>query len=248
MSLATLLESNPYLRERLQPTPGDEFYLHLSDLLIAIRSMSAVKYSKVLDYGSGGSPYRRLFEPTVYHRADLEGGPNLDFTYGPSAVLPADLSDYDCVLSTQVLEHVQDPAAYLQECHRVLRPGGHLILTTHGLFEDHGCPYDYWRWTVYGLKRLVESSGLQVNAVKKLTTGPRCAVFLAERDLSRLRFDSAGLYGKLLSLGTRLVRKIGSGRWHRACDICFAENRVVETDMPQHDRYVAIALQASRVN
>jgi SAM-dependent methyltransferase len=185
------------------------FYLHLSDLLIALNALIPEHLSTVLDYGCGGSPYRPLFGNCTYHRADLSGGNNLDFEYGPDSKLPLELSGYDCILSTQVLEHVQNPEAYLRECYRLLRPGGNLVLTTHGLFEDHACPYDYWRWTVYGLKRLVEDSGLKVEAAKKLTTGPRCAVFLVERQLHWLRFGAAGTYGKLLSAGV----KAGEAAW-----------------------------------
>jgi SAM-dependent methyltransferase len=160
--------------------------------------------------------------------------------------LPMEVSGYDCVLSTQVLEHVEAPEIYLKECYRVLRPGGSLILTTHGLFEDHACPHDYWRWTIYGLKRLVENSGLHVVSSKKLTTGPRSAVFLAERQLERLRFGSAGAYGKLLSMGIKVVKRLGSRLRHETCDKCFAQNRVVDGGDPGHDMYIAIALLAAR--
>jgi SAM-dependent methyltransferase len=235
-----------YLRERLNPQPGDELYLHLSDLLIALKALFPTHVSMVLDYGCGGSPYQPLFGSCTYHRADLSGGNNLDFEYGPDSKLPSEVSGYDCVLSTQVLEHVEDPESYLRECYRVLRPGGCLVLTTHGLYEDHACPYDYWRWTAYGLRRLVENSGLKIEAVKKLTTGPRSAVFLAERELHRLRFGAAGPYGKLLSIGVRAVRRLGSRRRHETCDISFAANRVVDIKEPDHNMYVAIALLASR--
>ena len=80
----------------------------------------------------------------------------MDFEYAADGRLPAEAADYDCILSTQVLEHVEDPAAYLQECYRVLSPGGHLLLTTHGIFEDHAVPRDYWRWTAVGLQRMIE--------------------------------------------------------------------------------------------
>src|SRR5215468_4458665 len=128
-----------YLKERLIPQPGDVLYLHLSDLLIALKALIPTHVSMVLDYGCGGSPYRPLFGSCTYHRADLSGGNNLDFEYRSDAKLPSDLSGYDCVLSTQVLEHVEDPQTYLGECYRVLCPGGCLILTTHGLYEDHAC-------------------------------------------------------------------------------------------------------------
>ncbi|MBV8832105.1 MAG: class I SAM-dependent methyltransferase [Hyphomicrobiales bacterium] len=242
-----------YLRERLNPRFGDQFYLHLSDLLIAIKHLRPASISKVLDYGCGGSPYRQLFEECVYHRADLRGGTNLDFEFGPDAHLPPELSNYDCVLSTQVLEHVENPKGYLDECYRVLRPGGYLILTTHGLFKDHACPYDYWRWTALGLKRAVESANLRVEAVKKLTTGLRGATFLAERELytdegERLKIDfrAAGLYGMTLSFFLRLLRRLGSARRHKASDALFTNCRVVDIGDAGHNSYVAIAVLATR--
>jgi hypothetical protein len=121
-----------------------------------------------------------------------------------------------------------------------------LILTTHGLFEDHACPQDYWRWTAHGLKRLVESTGLKVNAAKKVTTGPRSVVFLAERELWRLRFGKAGLYGKLLSLGIRAVERLGGRRRHEATDRSFSHCRVVDFEEAGHDMYVVVAMRASR--
>jgi SAM-dependent methyltransferase len=240
------LGRSEYLRERADPRPGDQFYLHLSDLLIAIKAFKRENVRRILDYGSGGSPYRSLFGDCIYHRADLIGGENLDFSYGTDALLPPDASNYDCVLSTQVLEHVEDPDEYLRECHRILRPGGRLILTTHGLFEDHGCPYDYWRWTVYGLRRLVERAGFEVAAAKKLTTGPRCAVFLAERELWRLRAGSAGRYGALFALGLRAVQRLGARRRHTWSDASFPGHRVVDLGEAGHDSYVAIAMLARR--
>jgi 2-polyprenyl-3-methyl-5-hydroxy-6-metoxy-1,4-benzoquinol methylase len=37
---------------------------------------------------------------------------------------------YDCVVSFQVIEHIQDDKLFLKEIHRVLKPGGVALLTT----------------------------------------------------------------------------------------------------------------------
>ena len=63
------------------------------------------------------------------------------------------------VISAQVLEHVPDPAAYLAETKRLLRPGGWLILSTHGIWIYHPCPLDLWRWTGAGLQRVLQVAG-----------------------------------------------------------------------------------------
>jgi 2-polyprenyl-3-methyl-5-hydroxy-6-metoxy-1,4-benzoquinol methylase len=97
------------------------------------------------------------------------------------------VGNYDFVLSSQVLEHVLDPAFYLSECFRVLKPGGKLLVTTHGTFWDHACPHDYWRWTAYGLRQAVENAGFGVLATKKITTGIRAALYLLEQNLDLRR-------------------------------------------------------------
>ncbi len=39
-------------------------------------------------------------------------------------------SEYDCVVSFQVIEHIENDALFLEEIHRVLKPGGIALLTT----------------------------------------------------------------------------------------------------------------------
>lgn len=118
---------------------------------------------RVLDYGCADAPYHRFFGPGVdIVAADLPGNPLATTTLLPDgSVREADAS-FDAVLSTQVLEHVADPDHYLAECHRVLRPGGQLLLSTHGIFYYHPDPVDYWRWTGEGLERVVERAGFSV--------------------------------------------------------------------------------------
>jgi SAM-dependent methyltransferase len=176
-SLSKILAQKEYLRERTAPTRKDPFYLHLVDLLKALRSVSCEKEINILDFGSGGSPYRFLFPNSNYRRADISTDITIDFLINDEGYVNAPDSTFDLVLSTQVLEHVRYPQRYLAECQRVLRPGGKLILSTHGLFEEHGCPNDYRRWTADGLKQDLIASGWQQIEVKKLTVGGRAFLF-----------------------------------------------------------------------
>lgn len=119
--------------------------------------------ARVLDYGCADTPYRRLFgAATEYVPADLAGNPRAEVEIAPDGTVPVDDGSMDVVLSTQVLEHVVDPARYLAECRRVLRPGGALLLSTHGIMVYHPDPDDYWRWTCAGLRRAVTEAGLEV--------------------------------------------------------------------------------------
>jgi len=116
----------------------------------------------VVDHGCADQPYRRLFERCDYVGVDLPGNPLASVELGPDGTVPLADGTADLVLSSQVLEHVTDPAVYLAECHRLVRPGGSLVLTTHGLMYLHRDPTDYWRWTCDGLRLTIERAGFVV--------------------------------------------------------------------------------------
>lgn len=119
---------------------------------------------RLLDYGCADVLYRHFFPADVdFVPANLPGNPRAALELRQDATVPADDGSFDAVLSTQVLEHVEDPALYLAECHRVLRSAGRrLLLSTHGLFVYHPDPDDHWRWTPAGLRRQVTAAGFEI--------------------------------------------------------------------------------------
>ncbi len=82
--------------------------------------------------------------------------------------MPFAAASFDTTLSTQVLEHVPSPGIFLKEAHRVLKPGGHLLLTPPQTNPLHEEPHDYFRYTCYGLRSLMEQAGLYVVEVRPL--------------------------------------------------------------------------------
>ncbi len=117
----------------------------------------------VVDYGCADLKYRDLFNDHVkYVSADLPGNPEASIEIRPDGTLPLPDASADAVFSSQVLEHVADPALYLSECLRVLRPAGKLLLSTHGIMVYHRDPVDYWRWTAEGLQRIVSQAGFRI--------------------------------------------------------------------------------------
>jgi SAM-dependent methyltransferase len=119
--------------------------------------------SVVLDYGCADMKYRDLFgEGVAYLGADIPGNAAASIELNGDGTIPIPDGSVDAVFSSQVLEHVADPALYLAEAVRVLRPGGQLLLSTHGIMVYHRDPVDYWRWTGEGLRRVVEQAGLRI--------------------------------------------------------------------------------------
>lgn len=123
-----------------------------------------VKYN-VLDYGCGVRPYEYLFENSInkYVGVDVGDNPKADIKIEPGDRLGAADGEFDIVLSSQVLEHVVDVEQYMNECYRILKPGGLLLLSTHGTWQFHASPYDYNRWTIMGLRHLLESYRFEVS-------------------------------------------------------------------------------------
>lgn len=163
-------------KNRLQPPWWDHQHYPLKRLRQAITHMLAQHALAevgrcVVDLGCGNAPYRSLFAERGcrYVGCDLDGP--VEVTLHPGE--PVDLPDEsaDGVVSFQVLEHVWDLDWYLGEARRLLKPGGWLLLSTHGTWLYHPHPTDYRRWTRDGLVREIETRGFQIEAVEAIV-GP----------------------------------------------------------------------------
>jgi SAM-dependent methyltransferase len=154
--------------ERRHPRTDDRHYLALAPLAEGLRRavrerLAGRRDLDVLDVGCGAKPYLPFFEPVArsYRGLDSEPGPYVDDVGGAERLPYADAS-FDVVLCTQVLEHLYEPDRAVREIHRVLRPGGLALVSTHGVFLYHPDPpdsdRDFWRWTHSGLARLFRTS------------------------------------------------------------------------------------------
>lgn len=122
----------------------------------------------VLDVGCGTMPYRSMFtkRQARYLGADIDGTPDIVIDAG--GALPLADESVDFVVSFQVLEHVRHVPAYLASIRRVLRVGGSMFLTTHGVWPYHPHPTDYWRWTRDGLRVTLEDARFTVQHIASL--------------------------------------------------------------------------------
>jgi SAM-dependent methyltransferase len=119
---------------------------------------AAAAGQRVLDVGCGVKPYLPFFATArEYVGVDLVPTEYADLV-GAAEQLPVEDGAFDVVLCIQVLEHVDEPVRAIRELHRVTRPGGRVLLSTHGTQVFHPNPNDHWRWTHTGLARLFETS------------------------------------------------------------------------------------------
>jgi SAM-dependent methyltransferase len=157
--------------DRLNPTLFSPRYVHLSKLrdhtLLTLAEITKSNKNLLLvDFGCGDMPYKSVIEPMVgqYLGVDLDINPKADhhIDFDSKTTLPDNYCDI--ILSNQVLEHVDSPAGYLQEAYRILKPGGSMIITTHGYWYYHPTPNDYWRWTSAGLQKTIKKENFQIES------------------------------------------------------------------------------------
>jgi ubiquinone/menaquinone biosynthesis C-methylase UbiE len=73
--------------------------------------------------------------------------------------LPYDSNSFDCVISDQVIEHLEDPKKAIEESHRVLKENGIAIHTTCFINYIHRSPIDFWRFSPDALRYICEDCG-----------------------------------------------------------------------------------------
>ena len=156
--MALLFEPSPIPFVPHQPNWRQPLYLHYKPLLRVLAGKLSVLRGRVLDVGCGMQPYRALLQQDSceYVGLDRPGPLTKPDVIGTAESLPFSDASFDHVLSTQVLEHVVDPLSALRECSRVLKPNGTIVFTVPGVWPAHEVPYDYWRFTRFGVTELLE--------------------------------------------------------------------------------------------
>jgi SAM-dependent methyltransferase len=133
----------------------------LAAWLQAEAARAAERYGRysVVDVGCGAKPYYPFFEPFASEYVGVDVKDEAAELEGSVESIPVADGSFDIVLCTQVLEHANDPAAAVRELRRVVKPGGRVLASTHGVQIYHPNPDDYWRWTHSGLERLFRENG-----------------------------------------------------------------------------------------
>lgn len=141
-----------------------------------LASLAQHAHGRMLDVGCGDKPYQALFASRVTEHVGVDyeetfmdsayaKASKADFIYSGD-MLPFAAAEFDTVLCTQVLEHTPKPWALVAEMARVLKPGGTLILTAPFSFRVHSEPYDFYRFTRYGMASLAEANDLSVLTIQ----------------------------------------------------------------------------------
>ena len=132
-------------------------------VLYAARKLQAG--ASVLDVGAGDCPYKGIFtdfayKSTDFAKTDYHHYSEIDYVC-PADAIPVDDKSFDAVVCTEVLEHVPDPKGVLAEFNRVLKHEGSVFLTTPLIIQLHEEPYDFYRYTPYSFRKLLQETGFE---------------------------------------------------------------------------------------
>ncbi len=126
----------------------------------------------VLDPGAGNCKHKNFFPHIRYIALDIN--PQRKRRYGDLDIagdiysLPFASNTFDALLNVDVLEHLNEPKNALQEFNRVLKPRGRLFLIAPQGYGEHGAPYDFFRFTSFGLRYLFNQVGLETLSIEPL--------------------------------------------------------------------------------
>jgi SAM-dependent methyltransferase len=148
---------------------SDPSYLHLRSLFADLEKASSFAHGRLLDIGCGNKPYEKMFEGKISEHVGcdiVQSSEQRADVLCPATQIPLDDASFDTILCTQVIEHVADHRALLQEAHRLLRNGGVLILSGPMYWPLHEEPYDFFRFTKHGFRSILENAGFKVNSME----------------------------------------------------------------------------------
>lgn len=140
-------------------------------VIAALVRARAHAHGVLLDVGCGDKPFARWFDGRVtrYLGTDLRSsryigdgpGAGRPEVFARGERLPFRDRSVDTVLGLSMLDHFPEPGPLLDEAHRVLKPGGVLILEFPQMVPLHDEPCDYLRYTSCGAAWHLERAGFE---------------------------------------------------------------------------------------
>jgi SAM-dependent methyltransferase len=179
---------------------------------------AAERYARgrLLDIGCGSKPWARLLAPHVDEHIGIDRVESAREDASVDVIasaydVPLEDDTADTVLLSAVLEHLERPDLALAECRRLLKPGGHLVITAPFIWHIHEQPRDFFRFSPYGLRYLIESAGLEV--VELVPLAGAWTTFSLEFSYA-IRKYRRGALRPAVDLFTRAMQWAGA-RWDR---------------------------------
>jgi SAM-dependent methyltransferase len=130
---------------------------------------------KLLDVGCGTKPYENICNVDEYIGLEIDDEGNRQHNYADvfydGKTIPFEDKSFDSILSNQVFEHVFNPNQFLKEINRVTKVEGRFLITVPFVWDEHEQPYDYARYSSFGLKYILAENGFEIMEHRKSNNG-----------------------------------------------------------------------------
>jgi SAM-dependent methyltransferase len=118
----------------------------------------------LFDLGCGEMPYKEWLKKYADTYTGVDWANSMhsfhaDICADLNQILPIQDGVADTVISVSVMEHLREPETFLREAHRILKPSGTIVLQVPFMWWVHEEPYDYYRFTRYGLEHILKKAG-----------------------------------------------------------------------------------------
>jgi SAM-dependent methyltransferase len=175
--------------------------------------------SSVLDVGCGLRQYEECFEGREYVGLDVEesgrdASEKRADTYFNGLDIPYEDGNFDAAICNEVLEHAIDPSRLLSEIHRVLRPGGRILVTVPFIWGEHEIPFDFRRYSSFGIEREFQQAGFEVEVLSKLKQGIGAIDMLVKSEINNYEVNVLEpIAGRIARWRRRLTQRFADRVW-----------------------------------
>lgn len=142
------------------------FYFTRRGLISAVKKNAHLIKGDIVDIGCGSKPYKSFFEHTSYVGIEYDTPENRQYKtaeyFYDGNTFPIESKQFTSAVATEVFEHVFNPDEFLSEVNRVLKKEGTFLMTVPFMWDEHEQPYDYARYTSFGLKSILNKHGFEV--------------------------------------------------------------------------------------
>lgn len=148
-------------------TPWKFNWLANHKIMAALERVRAHASGELLDVGCGRKPFAPIFAGRLrrYWGTDLAAsrylGADRPDAFASAEAQPFRAGTFDTVLGLSMLTYLPEPGRMVAEAHRVLKPGGILILEFTQMVPLHDEPWDFFRFTRYGAEHLLRTNGFE---------------------------------------------------------------------------------------
>lgn len=164
-----------FLKEQFEPSFlglfTNPFYFARKGAYQNMVKLAKTIKGKTLDVGCGSKPYEKYCNSSEYIGLEIDTPKNRKFKkadyFYDGRIFPFKNCEFDSIIINQVFEHVFNPSVFLNETNRVLKKNGLLLMSVPFVWDEHEQPFDYGRYSSFGLQYILWKHGFQIIEFKK---------------------------------------------------------------------------------